>query len=187
VNLKQASIQSAAFRADTAGTVTLVPVLTNSAIQFPVSVFLSQPIARRVNLVSADTPTNAPYVKLPDFLTETGTVGDPKAQVNKLALLSLAAKGLGGLPIGGTAGNIIQGLGNLGGAGAGTNQSTNKVGSLLEGVGALLGGNNAGNTNANASPGTNTPPTTKPANNQQPINNLLNDLLKPKEEPPKKK
>jgi len=182
VNLKQASIQSSAFRADANGTITLAPILTNSAIHIPVSVSLSQSIARRINLVSADTPTNAPYVKLPDFVTETGTVGNPKAQVNKLALLSLAAKGIGGaLPIGGTAGNLIQGLSNLGGAGSGTNQSTNKTSNLLQGLGALLGSppadTNSAGTNANTA--TNQPS----GNQQQPINNLLNDLLKPKEKP----
>jgi uncharacterized protein involved in outer membrane biogenesis len=182
VNIEQAIIESAAFRAEANGTVTLAPVLTNSAIRFPVSVSLSQPIARRINLVPAGTPTNAPYVKLPDFLTETGTVGDPKAQVNKLALLSLAAKGIGGaLPgVGGTAGNLIQGLGILGGGstGAGTNaadQSTNKVGNLIQGLGGLLGGNQPANANTNAA-STNQPP----PNQEQPLNNLLNDLLKPK-------
>jgi uncharacterized protein involved in outer membrane biogenesis len=186
VNLQQASIQGSAFRADANGTITLAPVLTNSTLKIPVSVWLSQPIARRANLVSADTPTNAAYAKLPDFLTEAGTVGDPKAQINKLALLSLAAKGLGGaLPIGGTAGNLIQGLSNLGGGGAGTNQSTNKVGSLLQGLSGILGGS-AGNTNAN--PGASPAATNQPATNQQqPINNLLNDLLKPQEKPSNKK
>jgi uncharacterized protein involved in outer membrane biogenesis len=183
VNLQNASIQSSAFRADANGTITLAPVLTNSPIQIPVAVWLGQSVAKRLNMVSANTPTNAPYVKLPDFLTETGTLGDPKAQYNKQALLSLAAKGLGALHIGGTAGNIIQGLGNLGG-GSGTNQSTNKTSGLLQGLGGLLGGNAAGNTNNSTNATTNTAATNQPAANQQPtINNLLNDLLKPKEKP----
>jgi hypothetical protein len=169
VNLQQAMIQSTAFRADATGTVTLAQVLTNSAINIPVSVSLSQSIARRINLVSADTPTNATYVKLPDFLTETGTVGEPKSQINKLALISLAAKGLSGSGIGGTAGSIIQGLG-FGAAGTNTaGQSTNKVGSLLQGLGGILGGTTA----------TNAATTNQPATNQ-PLNNLLNDLLNSK-------
>jgi hypothetical protein len=46
----------------------------------------------------------------------------------------------------------------------------------------LIGGTGAANTNA--SPATNASPTNQPAaNQQQPINNLLNDLLKPKEKP----
>jgi len=176
VNLQQAVIESSAFRADATGTITLAPILTNSTINIPVVVSLSQPIARRVNLVSADTPTNSPYVKLPNFVTETGTVGDPKAQVNKLALLSLAAKGLGGLPIGGTAGNLLQGLGNLGGGKGGTNTADQ---SLLKGLGGLLGGKAPADTNA--PPPTNTPPPNQ-QQQQQPLNNLLNDLLKPKKQ-----
>jgi uncharacterized protein involved in outer membrane biogenesis len=174
ISLQQAVIQSAAFLAEATGTVTLASVLTNSAIRIPVSISLSQPIARRINLVSADTPTNAPYVKLPDFVTETGTVGDPKAQINKLALISLAAKGIGGaIPgMGGTAGNLIQGLnGILGGSTGGTNApnaSTNRS-ELLQGLGGLLGGNAPANTNATNQPATNPP---------APLNNLLNNLFK---------
>jgi hypothetical protein len=177
VNLQQAVIQSSAFRAEATGTITLAPVLTNSTIRIPVSVSLSQPIAQRINLVPAGTPTNAPYARLPDFLTEIGTVGNPKAQINKLALLSLAAKGIGGsVPgVGGTAGSIIQSLGALGGTGAaGTNAAgtnTNRANNLLQGLGGLLGGNAPANTNA---------PGTPPATNQPPLNNLLNDLFKPR-------
>jgi hypothetical protein len=174
-NLQQASIQSSAFRADATGTVTLASILTNSTINIPVSVSLSQPIARQINVVSADTPTNAPYAKLPDFLTETGTVGNPKAQINKIALLSLAAKGIGGaIPgVGGTAGNLIQGVsGLLGGNKAGgtnsPNATTNGPG-LLQGLGGLLGGNAPTNTNAPAPPAT---------NQAAPLNNLLNNLFK---------
>lgn len=181
VNLQQATIQSAAFQADASGTITLAQVLTNSAIQIPVTVSLSQPVAQRVNLVPAGTPTNAAYVKLPEFLTETGTLGNPKADIKKMVLISLAAKGIGGsIPgIGGTAGTIIQGLsGALGGkAGTGTNppnSATNPVGGLLQGLGGILGGNqNQQQPNTNAA--TNAPPP-----GQQPLNNLLNDLLKPK-------
>jgi len=127
--------------------------------------------------VPAGTPTNAAYAKLPDFLTETGTIGNPKADVNKLALLSLAAKGIGGaIPgIGGTAGNLIQGLSNLGGTGAETNgQSTSKGGNLIQGLGGLLGGTGNAPANTNAPPSTNQPAPAK----QQPLNDLLNDLLK---------
>ena len=174
VNLQTATMQSSAFRADATGTITLASELTNSAIRIPVSVWLSQPIARRLNVVSADTPTNAPYAKLPDFVTETGTIGDPKAQVNKLALIGLAAKGLSG--VGGTAGNILGILGGAAGKGGtnAPNQATNRTGSLLQGLGGLLGGNPPPNTNAPANPNTNQPPA------QQPLNNLLNDLFKKK-------
>jgi hypothetical protein len=183
VNLQQALIQSPAFQANATGTITLVPILTNSTLNIPVSVSLSQSIARPLNLVSADTPTNAPYAKLPDFFTEIGTVGEPKADLNKTVLLKLAATSLSSLHIRGTAGDILQGLGGLGGTtGANTNASpgsTNKVGNLLQGLGGLLGGNARANTNA--PPATNKPaPNQQQPQQQQPLNNLLNDFLKPK-------
>jgi hypothetical protein len=148
--LQQAVVQSSAFRAEATGTVTLAPVLTNSAIEIPVAVYLSQPIAQRLNLVPANTPTNAPYAKLPDFLTMKGTVGKPDPAINKLALASLALKGIGGaIPSGSKAGNIVQGL---------------------EG---LLGGNKTSPPSTNAAP-------SQPATNQSPVGDLLNRFLKPK-------
>src|SRR5262249_20363172 len=75
VQLQQAMVQSSAFEADATGTIALTPILTNSAIQIPVGISLSRSIAERINLVPADAPTNAAYVKLPDFLTMRGTVG----------------------------------------------------------------------------------------------------------------
>ena len=154
VTLEQASIESPAFRADATGTIVLAPVLTNSSLHIPVSVSLSQPIASRLNLVPAGTPTNALYAKLPDFFTEVGTVGNPKPEVKTLALIKLAAQGIGGaLPIGGTAGNVLHGLGGL------------------------LGGGTAPATTNNTPPATNPAPAPAP---QQPLNNLLNNFLKPK-------
>jgi uncharacterized protein involved in outer membrane biogenesis len=171
VNLQEAVVQSSAFRANANGAVTLAPVLTNSAIRIPVSVSLSMPLAQRFNIVPTGTPTNAPYAKLPDFLTLTGTVGNPDKQINKMALLSLAAKGIGG-----TAGSAIQGLGGLlgGNSGASTNggsAATNQLGGLLQGLGGILGGNAPANTNA---------PSNQPPANQTPANNLLNNLFGPK-------
>jgi hypothetical protein len=155
VDLQQAVVQSPAFKADATGTITLAQILTNSAIRIPVSVSLSQSVAQRVNLVPANTPTNAPYAKLPDFLTLTGTLGKPDKEINKMALLSLAAKGLGGL------------IPNV--------SSGGKTGNLIQGLGGLLGSGTHPATNAPSGTTTNAPPT-----NQSPIGNLLNGLLGPK-------
>jgi len=150
VDLQKAMVQSSAFEADAGGTVTLAPVLTNSAIQIPVSVLLSHSIAEQLNLVPANSPTNAAYVKLPDFLTLRGTVGQPKSDINKIALAGTVFRGIGGvLPNSGKNGNLIQGLGGL------------------------LGGGKS------SAPQTNAPPS-QPATNQSPVNNLLNQLFKPK-------
>jgi len=114
IELQQAVVQSPAFEADASGgTVTLAPVLTNSALQIPVSVFLSRPIAQRMSLVPAGTPTNAVYAKLPDFLTMIGTVGAAKPKIDYLALAGTAGKSLTGAAealggsVGGTLGNLL--------------------------------------------------------------------------------
>jgi uncharacterized protein involved in outer membrane biogenesis len=148
--LQQAVVQSSAFRAQASGTLALAPVLTNSPIEFPVSVSLSQPIAQRLNLAGPNAATNGAYVKLPDFLTMKGTVGKPDAAINKLVLANLALQGIGG---------------GASGSGKGNN--------LLQGIGGLLGGGNTAGSGTNSS-------ASQPATNASPAGNLLNRLLKPK-------
>ena len=136
VALAQAVIQSPLFVAETSGTITLAPILTNSAIELPVSISLNRAVANRLNLVPADAPTNQLYVKLPDFFTERGTVGDPKKDINPTALAGSVLKGIGGASSKtGAAGSLIQGIGGLLGGGTSTNKpATNKPsgGSLLD-------------------------------------------------------
>ena len=88
-------MQSTAFKADAQGGIVLVPVLTNSTINIPVTVFVNQPIGKQLNLASDNTNVNATYVPLPQFLTLTGTLGNPKAEINKAALAGLAVKSVG--------------------------------------------------------------------------------------------
>ncbi len=159
VELQDAVVRSIVFQATAHGTVTLAPVLTNSAIQVPVSLALNRPIAERLGITSANADTNAGYVPLPDFFTETGTIGDPKPKIEAKALTTGALQKLGNkLPIpgiGGTnAGNLLQGIGNLGN---------------------VLGGRRGG-TNPPSGPTTNAPASNQ---NQNPVGNLL-DLLGPK-------
>jgi len=108
--LAEALVRSAVFEAGAQGTLTLASVLTNSTLNFPVSVSLSQSLARRFNLAGAST--NSAYVPLPQFLTMTHTLGAPKAEINKMALAGTALKSLGGgiLTPGGTNGSPV---GNL--------------------------------------------------------------------------
>jgi hypothetical protein len=142
VRLQQAMVQSSAFEADANGTITLAPILTNSPIQIPVSVSLSRSIADRVNLVPANAPTNAAYVKLPDFLTMRGTVGQPKSDINKLALAGTVFRGISGvIPNSGKSGNLMQGLGSLlGGTSSApnTNAAPNQPSTNQSPVGNLL-------------------------------------------------
>ena len=174
VDLQKALVQSTAFEAEAVGSVMLADILTNSTLQIPVTVSLSHSLAERANLVPANAPTNAAYIALPSFLTMKGTVGEPKTDINKMALAGTVFKGISGIIPGSAAGskpgNLLQGI--LGGGGAstnatGTNASRNAVGGLLQGLGGALGGSQPrGATNA------------PPATNQNPVNNLLKGFFK---------
>ena len=121
VTLEQAEVRSAAFQALAKGDITLAPILTNSTLQIPVTVALSRALAGKAGLVTAATPTNAVYVALPDFLQMKGTLGQPKADVDKAVLGALALKTGAGVAnkIGGKDGEkvgaVLQGLGGLAG------------------------------------------------------------------------
>jgi uncharacterized protein involved in outer membrane biogenesis len=96
VDLQSSTVQSSAFEADATGTITLDPMLTNSVINIPVTVSLSQAIAKQLNVTSTTASGNATYVPLPQFLTLTGTVGNPKANIDKLALTGVVIHSVGG-------------------------------------------------------------------------------------------
>jgi len=95
IDLQQATVQSTAFKADAQGGIALAQMLTNSTINIPVAVFVSQSIGKQLNLASANTAANATYVPLPQFLTMKGTIGVPKADINKVALGGMAVQSLG--------------------------------------------------------------------------------------------
>jgi hypothetical protein len=115
VNLQRAFVQSVAFQSEAVGTIAIADVLTNSTLNIPLHVWLQLGIADRLNMVPSDTPTNAAYAKLPDYVTIKGTVGDPQSDINKLALLGTTLKSIGGsIPgVDTKAGGLIQGLGGL--------------------------------------------------------------------------
>ena len=127
---------------------------------------------------NANTPTNAAYAKLPDFLTIRGTMGNPQPDINKRALFGTVLTGVAGSIKGG--GGILQDVGGIltgqprGATNTATATSTNssgsKAGGLLEGLGGLLRDSSAG---ANAQ-------TNRSATNQAPANNLLDGLFGPK-------
>ncbi len=152
INLKKGEVVSQAFKADTAGVIPIYDVLTNSPLNnLPVNFYLSRGLAQKASLVPANTPADATYVLLPNFVKLKGTLGDPKPDVNKLAITAIIGKSVGGL-VGGSAGQILQAPGNI-----------------IQGVGGILGGQPA-NTNTT----TNTPAATnKPA-----PSGAVNELIK---------
>ena len=155
VHLQQSEVRSKAFQATATGDITLATIQSNSVIQIPVKIALARSAADKIGLVTSSTPTNAAYVSLPDFLTVKGTLGKPKTEVDKLALLTMAAKtGVGlGKKIGGAAGE--------------------KAGSLINTVGGLFGGSspstNASDTNA-----------TSTSTNKSPVSGILDLFKKPR-------
>jgi hypothetical protein len=155
IDLQQALVQSPAFQTQVTGSINLAPVLTNSTINLPVSIWLEQGVAQRLKM---NGTAEGGYIKLPDFLTMVGTVGDPKRHINYAAL----------------GGTLLQGFGG----------KTGQVGNALQGLGGLLGGNKNApqggqkpNQPGTQSSGSNT---NKPATNQSPVGNILNQLLGPK-------
>lgn len=154
VQVQQVEVLSKAFQTLVTGDVTLAPVMTNSPIQMGVKVALAPGMAERIGLANAGS-TNPAYVFLPDFLKLKGTVGSPKTEIDKLAIVKLAAR---------TGGGLAKKLGVAGGE---------KAESFVNAVGGFFGGNK---TNAPTGSNTNTPATT----NGSPVNNILNLFKKPK-------
>ena len=116
IDLTSASVQSTAFKADGQGGIALAQVLTNSAINIPVAISVSRSIGKQLNLASGNAPASATYVPLPQFLAMEGTIGQPKADINKMALGGMAVKSLSSGIIGTTTnaasqvGNLLNGL-----------------------------------------------------------------------------
>jgi len=85
------------FQAETRGAIKLAEVLTNSTLEnFPLTISVRRGLAKKSISWPAGTPTNLAYVKLPDYVTINGTVGNPKEKINKTALLGTALQQLGG-------------------------------------------------------------------------------------------
>jgi uncharacterized protein involved in outer membrane biogenesis len=166
VEVSQLLIQSPGFQAMAPTTVTLNPVLTNSTLSIPVQVTL----ARAVAVACRITPdsTNDAYVALPQFLTITGTMGNPQKQIEKANLVKFAlkqatAQGAGG---NGAAGQALQSVSSLFGGSKSTNSAggTNSAGKTSSLINNLLGGGNAS--------------TNKSATNTSPVNSLIKGFLK---------
>jgi hypothetical protein len=115
LSLKDTKVLSDAFQVHTGGDIPLANVLTNSVLNLPVAFHLEQSIARKSNLITYSAPKDAPFVKLPDFVSLQGTVGKPETKTDKLVLSGLLMKSAAGLPlnVGEGAVNALKGVGNF--------------------------------------------------------------------------
>jgi hypothetical protein len=158
VHLPGAIAESSVFRGGMSGTMTMNEVLTNSALNnLPVDIALRRNVSDAARMTPSGTPADVQFVTLPRFVSVTGTAGNPKTKIDTIAVTRLLAGTVGNY-LGGDAGKILKGLGNLG-TGSSTNAtgtnatSTNAVGNLIQGLGSLLqkpAKTNATTTNAPA-------------------------------------
>jgi len=93
VKLGSLLLQSAAFQATSAGTISLAdPVSASRLNDLPVGIALERNTLVKARLASANTATNPPYTKLPDFCKVNGTLaaeyaGDPaRSQTGPIGL-----------------------------------------------------------------------------------------------------
>ena len=158
IGLQQVFAQSPAFQTDVHGTITLAPELTNSVMLLPIQVTLRRSLAQKVGL-AGDTPTNAAYAKIPDFVTLTGTIGNPKADIKYGALVAVAAKaavgvaGNIGAAAAGAAAGVVSGLLGTGGGAAAVTPAIPAVAAPALTLPGLLGQpatNAPSNTSTNA-------------------------------------
>ena len=136
-NLSRLTLQSIAFEADTKGMIPLADALEQSPLNLPIEFRLRRSLAEKSDLLPANTPTNASYVKLPDFLTVKGTLAEPKSDLKETALAGLLLKsGVG----------VAEKLGL---------KLDDKTGSLLKGAGSLLTGDKSSGASTNRGSATN--------------------------------
>jgi hypothetical protein len=157
IELTQALVESSALHVQTAGTISLASLLTDSKVRFPVSVALSKPLTDRVGLTPRNTPTNAVYVPLPDFLKLSGTVGKPKPDTDYLVLAQVVLR---------------TGVGIFGRTGE----------ALTEKAGALFGGRRPQPGQASPGATNQTSSTNQPANTNRPLDKFLNLFNQPKKQ-----
>jgi hypothetical protein len=157
INLTQMKVIGSAFVDNSAGTITIANVLTNSTIDnLPVDISLPVSLAQKANLMPANANTNSGYVDLGKIATVTGTIGDPKPKLDYPRIALLTGKSLEGIPgiAGGKAGQVLKGV---------------------EGIGGLFGGQ--GQNSGQGQSQTNQPPGTNAPAKSNPLGGFLNRLL----------
>jgi AsmA family len=142
IKVNTLNLVSPTFIMTTAGEMPIAEVLTNSPFhKWPVDFYLRRSLAQKIGMLPANTPPDAAYVKMPNFLQIVGTLGDPKADINERALA------------GSIVGRVVEKVPGL----------NEKTGGLLGGLGNVLSGsktatNNPSTVNTNQPATTNKPP-----------------------------
>lgn len=120
LEVKEALVKSVAFQVQSTGEIKFAPDSKDSTVHFPLQVSLGRQYAEKLGMVHFNTPTNAIYIALPNFLTVKGSLANVKTDFSEAGLLLLAGKSLGGvgLETGKAIGNVGLDAGKaVGGAG----------------------------------------------------------------------
>ena len=111
IDVKQLIVAADAFQASSKGTIPIAKVFTNSHLNLPVSFDLNRSLAQKAGLASGSA--DEAFVKLPEFLRLTGTLGDPKTKLDNKVVAGLFLKSASSLQVGGDKTSDL--LGELGG------------------------------------------------------------------------
>ena len=107
---------SESYRASVRGAIPIADVLTNSPLnKIPVGFELRKALAERgakLGLASGAVSADGQYINLPPLIRLEGTLGDPKSEIDKKGLATLAIQAAAG-NIGGDAGKILKGVGGF--------------------------------------------------------------------------
>ncbi len=147
--IREFTIHSPAFIAESTGTIPFADVLTNSPLSQPVEIHLPQSLAKRFPLLSVlDTE---PYTKLPTFVKLKGTLGHPEVQIDRVKATFVGANAVAGVAtaLPGKAGEVVRGATGV------VKEVGKDVTGALKGIGSLFGGKSS--TNAPSATQTNKP------------------------------
>jgi hypothetical protein len=92
IELTQCNVVSETFTADTQGNIRIADIIADSPLErLPMHLWLRRSLAQRLGKIPRNTPPDANYVKMPDFIRVVGTVSAPKPELNRMALAGAVA------------------------------------------------------------------------------------------------
>lgn len=155
IDLKGFTVESEAFRANATAVVPIADVLNDSPLNdVPLKLELRRSLAQKANLLPDNTPADAKYAAIQDFVKLKGTLGKPEAEIDKGVVTLMILKST-------PAGSVVNAAGGI------LKTGTGAVGNVL---GGLLG---TGGTNTTGT-ATNAPTGSTNAAPKNPLDGLLN-------------